>query len=73
MVSVPMVHNRMLAQCPELLECLFENYERSRLGEEFGDEARWYSIPILTELNGKLTSHYSRTFIESAQLHAGVS
>jgi hypothetical protein len=72
LASVPKIHNKMLEKRPDLLELLFEDFDRSRLGEEFGDNANWYSIPILAELNGQLTSHYSRTFIEAAQLQPGV-
>ena len=73
LASVPMIHNRMLEKRPDLLALLFENFDRSRLGEEFGDNANWYSIPILGEYHGQLTSHYSRTFIEAAQLQPGVA
>ena len=72
LASVPMIHNKMLEKRPDLLELLYENFDRSRLGEEFGDNANWYSIPILAECSGHLTSHYSRTFIEAAQLQPGV-
>ena len=72
LVSVPMIHNQMLATRPDLLECLFHNYDRSRLGDEFGDNASWYSMPIFALNQGSFTSHYSRTFIEAAQMNPDV-
>lgn len=73
LASVPMIHNRMLERRPDLLALLFDNFDRSRLGEEFEDNASWYSIPIFSEHLGYFTSHYSRTFIEAAQLQPGVA
>lgn len=68
-----MIHNRMLEKRPDLLALMFEKFDRSRLGEEFGDNANWYSIPIFSEHLGYFASHYSRTFIEAAQLQPGVT
>ena len=73
LASIPMIHNRMLEKRPDLLALLFGDFDRSRLGEEFGDNANWYSIPILADHLGYITSHYSRTFIEAAQLQPGVT
>jgi hypothetical protein len=73
LASVPMIHNRMLEKRPDLLALLYENFDRSRLGDEFGDNAHWYSIPIFAGQSGHFTSHYSRTFIEAAQLQPGVT
>lgn len=72
LASVPKVHNEMLARCPELLELLYQDYYRSRLGEEFGDNAAWYALPVFAERDGAFTCHYSRTYIEAAQLNDGV-
>ena len=72
LASVPMIHNIMLERRPDLLALMFGDFHRSRLGEEFGDNANWYSIPIFAQYQGYFTSHYSRTFIEAAQLQAGV-
>jgi hypothetical protein len=72
LASVPMIHNIMLERNPDLLALLFGDYHRSRLGEEFGDNANWYSIPIFAQEHGHFTSHYSRTFIEAAQLQPDV-
>ena len=67
--SVPRIHNEMLLRRPDLLELLFRDYHRSRLGEEFGDNANWYALPIFGLRDGHFTAHYSRTFIEAAQLN----
>ena len=72
LASVPMIHNVMLEKRPDLLAILFADFHRSRLGEEFGDNANWYSIPIFAQQHGHFTSHYSRTFIEAAQLQPEV-
>ena len=66
------VHNAILEQRPDLLELLYRPYARSRLGEEDGGEAVAYDLPIFGVRDGKLTSHYSRTYIEAAQLQPGV-
>ncbi|MGH8653460.1 MAG: TauD/TfdA family dioxygenase [Gammaproteobacteria bacterium] len=62
------VHNEMLKRRPELLELLFRDIYRSRLGEEEGGEHMVYTLPVFGIRNGKFTSHYSRTYIEAAQL-----
>ena len=45
---------------------------RSRFGEEAGGEHVVYDLPIFGLCEGKLTSHYSLTYIESAQLQPDV-
>jgi len=70
--SVPRIHNEMLALRPDLLELLFRDYHRSRLGEEFGDNAAWYALPVFAEAGDSFTCHYSRTYIEAAQLNDDV-
>lgn len=70
--STPHIHNEMLRRRPDLLELLFEDYYRSRLGEEFGDNAAWYPIPVFAQRDGRFTCHYSRTFIEAAQMNDAV-
>lgn len=70
--SVPKIHNEMLARRPDLLELMFHDYHRSRLGEEFGDNAAWYALPIFAQANDHFTCHYSRTYIEAAQMNDAV-
>jgi len=62
------VHNEMLRRRPDLVERLFAPYHRSRFGEEANENGATYALPIFAIRNGKFTSHYSRTYIESAQL-----
>lgn len=66
------VHNEMLRRRPDLAERLFAPYYRSRFGEETGSNDAAYALPIFAVRDGKFTSHYSRTYIESAQLLAHV-
>jgi hypothetical protein len=62
------VYNEMLRRRPDLVERLFAPYYRSRFGEEAGANDATYALPIFAVRDGKFTSHYSRTYIESAQL-----
>ena len=62
------VYNEMLRRRPDLVERLFAPYYRSRYGEEAGANDVAYALPIWGVRDGKFTSHYSRTYIESAQL-----
>ncbi len=62
------VHNAMLERRPDLLDLLYQPYHRSRLGEEEGGEQVVYPLPVFGLRGGKFTSHYSRTYIEAAQL-----
>lgn len=76
-VSVPALHNALQARRPDLLAELFRPYPRSRLGEEFADNAVWYDLPVFAfagpdrDVSG-FTAHYSRTYIEAAQKHPDV-
>jgi len=70
--STAAVHNAILERRPDLLELLYRPIHRSRLGEEPGGEAVAYPLPVFGLRDGKLTSHYSRTYIEAAQLMPGV-
>lgn len=65
--STAAVHNAILARRPDLLRKLYMPLVRSRLGEEKGGEAMCYALPVFGVCDGKLTSHYSRTYIEAAQ------
>ena len=62
------VYNEMLRRRPDLVEHLFAPYHRSRFGEEASQNGATYALPIFAIRDGKFTSHYSRTYIESAQL-----
>jgi hypothetical protein len=75
LASTPAIHNAILERRPDLLELLFQDYWRSRFGEEGSKkdgEATMretaYPLPIFGLRDGKFTSHYSLTFIEAAQM-----
>ncbi|MGI9415315.1 MAG: TauD/TfdA family dioxygenase, partial [Hyphomicrobiales bacterium] len=65
--SAVAIHNAMLARRPDLLECLFQDYPRSRFGEEVTDASAHYMLPVFALSGTKFTTHYSRTYIEAAQ------
>jgi len=66
--STAAVHNAILERRPDLLELLYQPIYRSRLGEEAGGGDEAYPLPVFGVRDGKLTSHYSRTYVEAAQL-----
>jgi hypothetical protein len=70
--SAVTVHNEMLRRRPDLVEALYQAYPRSRFGEEADDTSIWYPLPIFAMESGKFSSHYSRTYIEAAQLNPDV-
>lgn len=70
--SSPAVHNAFLERRPDLLEVLFQDFPRSRLGEESERPEAVYDLPIFGVRDGKFTSHFSLTYIEAAQLVPGV-
>lgn len=68
LVSTGAIHNALLERRPDILEALFGDFWRSRLGEESDSADAVYPLPIFGLREGKLTSHYSLTYIEAAQL-----
>ena len=72
LVSTPAIHNAMLDRRPDLLEELFAPFWRSRFGEESEIRDSVYKLPVFGIEQGSFTSHFSLTFIEAAQLVAGV-
>ena len=67
LASTCAIHNAMLAKRPDLVELLYRDYWRSRLGEEEGGDKLAYNLPVFAVRDGKFTSHYSRTYVEAAQ------
>ncbi len=65
------VHNAILADRPDLAEALFQAMPRSRLGEETDDPANLYWLPVFGLAEGRLTSHFSLTYIEAAERAPG--
>ncbi len=71
-VSVPAVSNAIRERRPDLHALLCADYFRSRQGEEVGGERAYYALPIFAMHEGRFTTQYSRTFVESAQKIPGV-
>jgi hypothetical protein len=71
-VSAVSVAETIRARRPDLHALLFQEYWRSRQGEEAGGETRVYPLPVFAEHRGKFTTQYSRTFVEAAQKLPGV-
>lgn len=70
--SAVTIHDAMLERRPDLLDELFEDYPRSRFGEEVSDASAHYMLPVFTERDGKFATHYSRTYIEASQTNPDV-
>ena len=65
--SAVTIHDTMLARRPDLVEELYRDLPRSRLGEERGGEAAYYMLPVFALEQGHFTTHYSRTYVEAGQ------
>jgi hypothetical protein len=65
-------HNEMLRRRPDLAAALYRDVWRSRFGEEGASADDVYPLPVFGVRDGKFTSHFSLTYIEVAQLAAGV-
>ena len=61
------IHDTMLARRPDLVEELYHDLPRSRLGEERGGEDAYYMLPVFALEQGHFTTHYSRTYVEAGQ------
>jgi len=66
-VSSVTIHDEILRRRPDLLELLYRDYHHSRQGEEAEGEGPHYPCPVFAVHEGKFTSDYSRSFVESAQ------
>jgi len=71
LASSATVYNEILKRRPDLHALLCKPIPRSRFGEEAGGEHVAYDLPVFGVRGGKLTSHFSLTYIESAQLLPG--
>lgn len=56
MVSALTVHNVLLDERPDLLECLYQLFNLDWRGEEPEGEQPWYTSPMFSHHNGKVTS-----------------
>lgn len=67
------VYNEIARRRPDLLEVLCRDFWRVRPEDEDGGAGgRLYTMPVFAVCEGKLTSQYSRTYVEQAQEVAGV-
>jgi len=70
-VSSAAVYNTILQKRPDLHALLRAPYYHVREGEA-GGKQQYYTMPVFGQRAGRLTSQYSRTFVENAQGVAGV-
>jgi hypothetical protein len=68
LASSATVYNEIRKRRPDLHALLCRPIPRSRFGEEAGGEHVSYDLPIFGVRDGKLTSHFSLTYIEYAQM-----
>ncbi|HET6235766.1 MAG TPA: TauD/TfdA family dioxygenase [Acetobacteraceae bacterium] len=68
LACIPTIHNEMLRHRPDLVDLLFHDYWRSRPKDEDGVFAQpYFALPVWGQRDGKITSQYSRTYVEQAQ------
>jgi hypothetical protein len=72
LASSATVYNEIRKRRPDLHALLCKPIPRSRFGEEAGGQHVAYDLPIFGVREGKLTSHFSLTYIENAQMLPGV-
>jgi hypothetical protein len=66
--SIPAIHNLFLERRPDLLDLLFQDYWRARPKEEDGVYATpTFPLPVFGLRDGRITSQYSRTYVEQGQ------
>ena len=68
LASSATVYNEIRKRRPDLHALLCRPIPRSRFGEEAGGEHVAYELPVFGVKDGKLTSHFSLTYIENAQM-----
>jgi alpha-ketoglutarate-dependent taurine dioxygenase len=67
-VSTTAIHNQILAERPEFLEPLYNNYHWGRQGNELPGQSPYYTQPIFAVENGRFAGRYTRTHIRTAEL-----
>lgn len=70
MVSALTIHNVLLEERPDLLEVLYQPFALDWRGEEPAGEYGWYTSPMFSFYDGKVTSRItSRQYFESVSRH----
>jgi len=73
LASIVSIYNEILRRRPDLLELLCSDYWRSRPADEDGMTPDGvFAMPVFGLRDGKITSQYSRTYVEQAQEVPGV-
>jgi len=73
LASIATIHDEMLRRRPDLLELLFADYWRRRPEDEDGAHAEpAFALPVFGLRENRITSQYSRTYVEQAQELPGV-
>ena len=71
-VSSAAVHNEVLRRRPDLMAALYAPFHFSRQSEQIEGEKPWFAGAIYAVVDGKFTSQFSLTYIESAQRYPEV-
>ncbi len=68
LASIPAIYNEILRRRPDLLELLCHDYWRMRPADEDGiSPDNVFAMPVFGFEGGRITSQYSRTYVEQAQ------
>lgn len=70
LASIPAIHNEILRRRPDLHALLCQDYWRARPVDEDGlspDGKGVFAMPVFGFADGRITSQYSRTYVEQAQ------
>lgn len=67
LVSVESIFNAMRSQRPDLAACLFDPVATDKRGEVESGSEPFFTIPVLSWYEGKLSGIYQRQYIDSAQ------
>ena len=73
LTSAISVHNTLLAEHPDVLAALYRGYVRHRRGEEQPGELPYtpYRIPVYSNVEGKVSARYVRSYIEAGEAAVG--
>ncbi len=68
LASIPTIHHEILRRRPDLLDLLCHDYWRMRPADEDGiSPDNVFAMPVFGFAGGRITSQYSRTYVEQAQ------